>query len=754
MTNMRTPTHSRRLSDSGFSLLIALGITILIFSPFWGQMLFSDVMTFQKNNDILKLTFPAFCRAWDLTQLNGIDLGSFCGASEMVFRANLPMLYPLFILFSMLGKISSFEAAYLLFYMVQMLGFVYFALRLSMTFFGLDRKKATLFALSALTTVIFAYWYVSFYIAVTLSMPIFYFALKAYRKRTPSAIFMASAPYVLGFCCGYATLAVFVCGFTCLMVLLYAFFWEENTSLAHWKKVWYALLPPALASIVVVTYYVQVLKYMPAGSSSLSVASEWSLASMDLTQLFSFAQSVAFPIEAVNTPYIGMAWLFLLVAFALKGKLKETFSFKRKLFLYAEFGLTALFLLISMCQYTPIHSWFYGLVPVLGAMHLPIRYLLIIMPHFFLSATILLANQETFPSKGTIQITGIVVGALLLFLLFDRADILALDKNRIVLELALLFFFLLVYARNHNSVVTLVAILLCTLLMPLQFHLYYGQEIYAPQSTFEARSIVYSETAQATFDSYLSALPEKELYKFASYDSTDEVPEYIPNNYAWYDYSNYRLSNYSGYELHMAVNRDYLARFPWFGTMDWGYIADTRGDFAVLNPSLVAENPELYQTVIDETCPATALNETNTMYTLKKFIPSYYTGEQFVVDDGNSLDNGFFYSPDLTNADILDFQTNNTSRFSITVQAETATDLGFLISPNPHFVYSVDGVTVEPTLSNGLAYIPVDAGTHTVSVHYENTLHLLSLGVFAVYYVAVTGVAVWSVIKRKRGQNG
>ena len=85
-----------RLTDRQFALIIALLVTALIFCPFLGQELFSDVMTFQKIDDAMQLTYPAFMRAWDVFVHGGVDVFSDNGAPEMAIRANLPMAYPLF----------------------------------------------------------------------------------------------------------------------------------------------------------------------------------------------------------------------------------------------------------------------------------------------------------------------------------------------------------------------------------------------------------------------------------------------------------------------------------------------------------------------------------------------------------------------------------------------------------------------------------------------------------------------------------
>lgn len=81
-----------------------------------------------------------------------------------------------------------------------------------------------------------------------------------------------------------------------------------------------------------------------------------------------------------------------------------------------------------------------------------------------------------------------------------------------------------------------------------------------------------SKCPHPLLDHFINFLPSRKKYCFISFD-TNNVPKFIPSNYAWYNCSQYDLVNYMGYNFHMSVPKEYTV--TWFGDTDWTYATDT-----------------------------------------------------------------------------------------------------------------------------------------------------------------------------------
>ena len=244
-------------------------------------------------------------------------------------------------------------------------------------------------------------------------------------------------------------------------------------------------------------------------------------------------------------------------------------------------------------------------------------------------------------------------------------------------------------------------------------------------------------------DDYISSSEDKKLYKMITVEPADDstVTSYVPGNYAWYQLSEYNLTSYRGYELHLGVPEDYRNRFDWWNITDWEYIANTRGDLAIIHISELSELESLYGEYLDLTNPPQHIGNDYYVCKLKKFIPSYYIGSSFVIDENTSMDNGYFYAPNLSNDCIEDFSTDDASYFRITLNADHAEVVAFLLYNNRNYHYYVDGMEIEPTVQDMQAFIPIDQGVHAIEVKYENILPIVSKVIFCAYYF-VCGIIV------------
>ncbi len=147
------------------------------------------------------------------------------------------------------------------------------------------------------------------------------------------------------------------------------------------------------------------------------------------------------------------------------------------------------------------------------------------------------------------------------------------------------------------------------------------------------------------------------------------------------------------------------------------------------------------------------MDSTHQLLKLKKFIPFYYTGEYFVEDKKDSMDNGYFYCPDLGNEDLTDFRTDKATYFQAQIAAKVDSSIAFLLYPNKYYHYYVNGKEVQPSIQDMQAFIPVSKGNNVIQVIYKNNLDRIKTVIFLGYYcfvaVSMAVVAFKWVRKRK-----
>lgn len=243
------------------------------------------------------------------------------------------------------------------------------------------------------------------------------------------------------------------------------------------------------------------------------------------------------------------------------------------------------------------------------------------------------------------------------------------------------------------------------------------------------------------------------------------VPDYLLGNMSWYDATKNKLCNYMGYELHLCEPKDYMQKNYWFDKLDWKHIANIRSDFAILpydttelTASEVDDASTYYQDFFNQWIDFTnsskdLIDGKYRIYKLKKYIPTHYTGGNLALDSNESMDNGYFYCPDLTNGDILSFSTNDYSKFEINLNSKTDTDVAFLFYPNRYYKYYVDGNEIDPVIDDMEAFIPITSGNHTIKIEFKNYIQVVSLIVMMAYYIAWLTVAIINIVLIRRKRN-
>lgn len=754
----------RNFCKKNENYIIAIIITILTFLVFWGQWMYSDVVTFAKSGDQHQLCFSSFNKLGDLLSrgiLYGIDSGSSNGATDFFLRGQIPVRYLPIMLFALVGHFTNSRIIYLFFWGLHMFVAMIFALKLSREIFCLPKYISILFATSCTSLFCFEMWYSSHAIISFLVIPLMYFAIKSINSSKWIDSFWYSILYVLGFTAGYITLSVELVGIVICFALFYGKLYRTDLNI---KDVIVRVLRPVfIAGIIVLLYYLGVLTYLKmivrAGSYDLADALAMNLNVMNLLKVVFHSFNGIDATEQLPIITIGTLWTIVLFVFSFSKRV-DNINGKNSIFIKYCIGINLILFIVSFGATTPLGAWFYSTLPILGQTHLTIRYMMVTIPMMYLAFCILL-NDSSLGCIGEnekkiykISSFVILVGSLILCFVFSNIVCDTFDVEKLILEL-IITGIVLYYVSKEGWTSKKVLLLWSTTMFLIAVDTFYNFENVTRYSgEVNSSSLVYDEANQEIFQSYLSSLDKKEIYRFAHLDSTREVTFYIPGNYEWFGLNNENLSNYIGMDVHTCLPEDYRASFGWFDRIDWAYLYNTRADFIVADEGAIDKNIEQMQVCVDWDQSNVILNNIYRICKLKKYIPSYYTGGEYYQEDvtDNVLDNGFFYCPYLTQENILEFDTDRSTYFTLKVNSGGKNDIAFLSYPNADFVYFVDGQKIEPIIYQMQSYIPIEAGVHEIKIEYKNVFDIWGNYVMLAYYIIYIFAVVAFLIMKKVGK--
>lgn len=744
-----------------FALAVASVLCVAIFSVIVGQALWSDIITFEKNGDNLKQCFPAMLKVVEYLKsgvLWGVDTGTFNGATEFFNRSNMPNMYLPMIFFGFLSSYIPDRMSYLLLYIVQMFICSYFSVRLAQRFFYLDKKRACLFTCSIVVIALYESWYLSHYFVATLLCPALYTGLSSLEERRKCICVLYAFSYVLCFTSGYIITSVALAIFVLLGTVIYGLLWKKELGLKVVLR--RSCIPFMIGGGVSFLYCLQLLLYVKnvvnSASSTISDALYFKLSTADLKRIFSANFLSEVPIEQMPLITLGAFWLFI-IAVILRYNIMAKMQKKEQILFKMGIMINLIILAISLGEILPFALWFYSFIPVFGSMHLPMRYLMITLALLYLGLTIsTLYMPDLKSSKEVLRLSIISLGIVGILIIIQNYTFvnLKIDYQKLIVEfvlISLIFYFIYRYGLMERCTVVL-----CCFFILLPGFTFFNEsnEVLVSKQMISDRSILYNTDEQAEMDIFISTLPEKDRYLYAAFDSIENVPDFLPGNYEWYGYCRYNLSNYMGYELQLSLPKDYLKRFPWFNQLDWRYIADTRGDFVLLDEKSIQENKEILDIMVDWEKSNQWLDNIHRICILKKFIPSYYTGRSFVQENLESLDNGYFYVYGLSNQSLIDFSTNDATYYKATICSDIETSATFLLYPNRFYHYYVNGEEIKPVIDNMRVYIPLSKGINYISVNYENVIAKVGVLIFVLYYIICLVVSAFYIsVKLKKGTN-
>lgn len=739
--------------NSFFALLTSIVGTFLAYGIFVGQKLYSDIVTYGIYGDTCIETYPMFIRLGEMLRNRtyfGIDTSVFNGAAEQFYKIYVGK-NPIIIIFAFIGSYTDYKMAFIALFAFWLFIYLYFGQKLLVNFFEVNRYQA-FFAMSSAMFVFFASSdFTAFASVCTLSIVGLYANLYFQSKPTIKNCILTSIVYVLLFTSA-APIYECLCALI-ILILSIVYVWPQYDEHIL-KKLYRACAPGLLGGMVsffnLLLYYRYTMEdSVASGVISMKNAIEYSFKTSDLLGAIFFSYKKTSGFERVDYITIGIVWVIAVILFIKKGIYKKL-SKPEKNVIGVIVVLNIIVLLCSMGKTTSFGAWLFSFIPGFGAEHLPIRFAMFSMPLLFISFGICykyLAAEK----NDCLVVAGRIVLILSIFVMFfEKYKVFsAFNINRLELELIVSGIALIIIGKNGWG--SKLSILISTFYVCIFGYSFFCDYNAVSASLYAAQeySIVHNEYAQDHFDSYLNNLPEKKIYRYTYINSDEEIPKFVPSNYEWYGINNRKACNYVGYPLHEYISKDYL----WdtvgssFYNLNWNYLLDTRIDFIITDEVTINKDLELYNKIIDWNIPVVNLWGTLNIYTLNKFIPNYYLStEKMNIQDYSDdviidpLDDGYFYSANLSNSDILESYCDGTSYFSIRFVCENPSTIEFLPFNSKYLNYYLDGEEFLPDIKNGEAYFNLLSGEHEIIVKYQNSFEKINTVIFMIYYM-VWGIA-------------
>ncbi len=732
------------LANRKFFIINSLIITFLVFVVFLGQKLFSDVGTFAITQDQLQSCYPSFIKLGnDLINkiYLGVDISTFNGATEFYLVPNLSIRYPILILFALLGGLTNkYNLFYILFHVLHLFCALFYIQLLCSKFFNIKKERCLLIACTSLNLFLYEIWYTGFAIVCMLVPVIMYYSLNIIYNKKKIDIFLLSFIVYLGFMSGqiqYSLALVIICFVASSIYLI-------DDSNDKYKNIIRLFVPYFIAGLIALPYYLNILVYIKTivkpETSTLYFFSELKINPSNIIYIFSnaFSANVDTP-EQFQILHLGLLWLIIIIIFIKNNYYKKLTGLNKKLFMFGII-INLIMLFVSFGINTPLAAWFYSIIPILGQSHLPIRYMIVTLPFLYISLGIMLENTEY--DLKLIKIINFIVIALIFILLLLSPIIQnkLFYKEVLILELILLVIVLSI-SIIQNRISTMAIVLTCFMVSIFSINNFYSFfNVYWSKDEVKKYSIVWDKESFDIIDNFIKSNMDtnrKKIYRFINIDKEFEVPTYIPSNLGWFEKGEYKISNYFGYPIHVAVPYTYRKMFPWFTSFNERYISDTRVDFAIVNIQALSTNHNLLENIIDYSVPLKSINSNYVIYKLKQFIPSKYNNAIGIEDRKEVLDNGYFYCAELDNSDIQKFITDDASKYKIEINSPKETELEFMLYPNRYYKYRVNGNIIKPEINEYIAYIKLNAGLNTVEIYYDNILENIFLYMSNSYIIVI-----------------
>ncbi len=730
------------------SLMWALFLPAIFFSSF----LLAPSPQYNFFGDLYNLYFPQFVEGYHLAKsgtFTGVDFLTNNGASAYFLRPNIPVFYPVYQLFYLLFSfetIEGFARAYVIILYVHSVLAVYFAMRIGQSFLHMDIATALLLGVLYFGAVANSYAIPPFYFVASLFPLLLYSAMRSIEEKIWWRLVLYSFPFLMVFLSGYLPLDVYAVSLALIFALA---FFSQNSGEDEWKNFLQAaklLVPVGLASLVALPIYLAVLQYnklvlsLPDGV--WYSAHELSYQAKDIFALISrsFIGSVP-PGGEFPSILLGLTpVLLLLIAFTHRKKLSLTLLEARVI------GISILiftfFLILAFGRSSGLPDLFYYLVPGIGKMHIYGRFLPIAA--FFFYMTTAIAFKHLVEVRKDLPLGRWIAGLLILLIVvygygqFGQPQ--SVSTNLLVIEFLMIGLVLIGLCSRQRIYAFVAAIAVPFFIHAANFNSYtnlFNLSFLPPYKN----TVIFSEERRDSLRNYFKEHTNKKLIKYADITSSIEKLNGVMLNYPWMVQDTVRLSNYMGYELHTSVDRDYLARFPWFGKVNVSWLLRTGADYIIydsaawsvyaaeLGPWINYDVPELD---IGYGYKAAKLKDAsgNTAYISATTLGDFDNG---IVQVSNSSGT----------ASVSGFETDFSSHVRFQVNSTLPVSIKYLLFPNKFMELLVNGKRSDLMLKDGLLEFSLPPGHHQIEYQYKNRLHQLFIIAYLLYIVLLLSIIGW-----------
>ena len=728
------------------SLMWALILPAIFFSS---QLLAPDPQ-FNFFGDLYNLYFPQFVEGYHLANNGtfiGIDFLTNNGASAYFLRPNIPAFYPVYQLVYLLFSFETIEElarAYVVILYAHSVLALYFSIRIGKRYFQMEIATAVLLGVFFFGAIAYSYPIPPFYFVASLFPLLLYFALKSIEELSWWRLVLISFPYILVFLSGYLPLAVNAVFLTMLFSL--AYFWQGDGGkkqaflrLIRW------FMPIALASVVVLPIYFAVLQYhklvpgLPEGV--WYAAHELSYQSKDIFALLSRGFSSSRPGGEFPIIILGLApVLLLLIAITQRKKLALS-SLEARL-VGVSMLIFAFYLILAFGQAAGLPDLFYYLVPGIGKMHIYGRFLLIASFFFYLSVAIIFKHLVEMRAELPIErwVFGLLIVLVVVHAYGQLGQSESIRTQILVIELLMVGLVMVSLSARQQFYGYSVLIAVSLFIHAANFNSYTNGFNLSALPPYK-NTVVFSGERRDALRNYFKEHSDKKLIKYADLTSSIEKLNGVMLNYPWLVQDTVKLSNYMGYELHTSIDREYLARFPWFGKISVPWLLRTEADFVIYDPAAWSVFAGELEPFINHDVPEFDIGYGYKAAKLKdpsglvSYVPTRNPGD---------FDNGIVrVSNAMGTAAISGFETDFASFVRFEVDSALPTTVRYLLFPNKMMKLSIDGERTDVTLKDGLLEFVLPVGHHKIEYHYNNVLHQIFVKEYMLYLIVLLGILVW-----------
>ena len=736
------------------SLALAIFIPAIFFSPY----LFTKNPQYNFFGDVAILYFPQFVHGYHLAKEGifiGIDFLTGNGSTAYFLRPNIPAYYPPYQLTYALFKSLSIEGlarAFVLIAYAHSILAAFFCMRVARKYFQMTYATSLLFAVLYFCAIAdTAFTEPPFYYSAALFPLLIYIAFLSFEMKYYRQVLFYSFPYVLIFLSGYLPLAVNAVAVSLLFSLIYCWQNKSDNKKVLGLTILKLFAPVALASIVVLPLYLAMFFYhnlVPGLAKGVwSSAHQFSLVSQDI---FAFL-SRSFPSSNPGTgaPFIRLGLpsiLLIILAFSQRKKLELTAPDSKIISL--SLSIFFFYVLLAFGANSGLPDLFYFVVPVLGEMHLYGRYLLVASFFFYLAVAI--SFKYLVDVRKSLPIGRWIVGLCLIIFLSELINKLGyqnwININILIIELLMIIFMLVSLSARYAFYAFLGTISISFFISVANFNSYTTSFTIVTPGPY-ANDVAYTPPRQEAINNYFFNNSSKYLIKYVDITSGIEKPNGLMLNYPWFIHGKLKLSNYMGYEPHLAVDKDYMDKFPYpyYGSINIPWVLNTGADFLIYDQASWEKYSGGLNAVIDQNVPKFDLGFGYKAAKLKE-VPEKDVGNGQKQKSDN-FDNGIVtVSNNIGTAVVSGFKTDLASRVDFYVESVSPALVKYNLFPNKMMRLYIDGAPVDPALKNGLLEFTLPPGTHRVQYIYKNKVHLIFIYLYFSYLILLVVIVVWRMI--------